>query len=398
MVPAMRFAGVDLVYALRRIAGESGVIFVMDDIRPLDATEADLGFHRIDVDIPAGTLVDTLEGLRKSVKGDFDYKLDNGLLLVRSLRSVQETTSLDRPILPQATIEVDFRGLVGWLKNNVEAAKLTRGSWRGHPVYKKVTLEVPDGGTIMDLVLQYARKVDYGLRIKRAGYAYKENPAKYVVANSLGMWRTLSKPRPLTRHRMNGSLLWRLAEASDRTGTPLCIVDRSVLFDQRAALDYTKRIVLQEELTMKEAIEVYASGDPLFLYNADDEGLIRIQGSMVNQYFGGRDLLAEPVKAGTFNGTLGELTRWLNANRKKSSTKVLMGGEIPPDAPVTSLEIEDGTTVEDAICQFAKASGQGVVVVIRDAISPKQPLENTWAGAYVTPLREWGPAGDPPLG
>jgi len=58
-VPAIRFAGVDLEYALERVATEAGWILGLDEISPREGG-ADLALVRVDVDLPAGSLDDAM--------------------------------------------------------------------------------------------------------------------------------------------------------------------------------------------------------------------------------------------------------------------------------------------------------------------------------------------------
>lgn len=397
LIPELRFAGVDLIYALRRVAGEADVLLVLDEIRPQDASLQDLGFERIDIDLPAGPIQQALETLRGEVQGAFDYRLEDNILVVRSIKSLKAETSLDKTLLPAGTLTVNFKELVNWIYATVPGSLLRIGSRIGQPVYKKVTLEIPPNTSVMDLFLMYAKAVDSGLRIRRAGYMYKDGQNDKVVANTLGMWIKLDKPVLLLRSRMARSAIWTLAEIESRTGTPITVIDRSVMNDNRGVLNFSNR--LDPKTPVEDAVDLLsgATEDTPGDYGwVNDDGVIKIKTHLFLYYLPGRDLLDEKVNGGSFEGTLAELTRWLNANRKNPSPKVLMAGEIDPTQKRGTIEVEDGTRVEDVLYQFARASGQGWVVVIKDSTSPLQPLTNTWAGAWVTPLEEWGPAGELP--
>jgi hypothetical protein len=111
----------------------------------------------------------------------------------------------------------------------------------------------------------------------------------------------------------------------------------------------------------------------------------------------GRELLDEKLRGGSFEGTLAELTRWIHEHRKQPSTKLLMGGEIRPDVERAKLDVAEDTTILEALLSFARATNQGFVVVLRDSLSPAKPLDEVWAGAFISRLSDWGPDGVLPL-
>src|SRR5262245_10944378 len=91
-VPALRFAGVDLEYALERIATEAGLVIALDEIMPKDQSP-DLRLIRVDVDLPAGSLEQVMNTLREKI-GGFDYRIYPGVLYVRSSLLIDQKTSL----------------------------------------------------------------------------------------------------------------------------------------------------------------------------------------------------------------------------------------------------------------------------------------------------------------
>jgi hypothetical protein len=107
----------------------------------------------------------------------------------------------------------------------------------------------------------------------------------------------------------------------------------------------------------------------------------------------GRELFREELLAGEFEGTLGDLARWINTHRKSASDSVLMGGEIVEGQPRAKLTIAPGTTVQQALVAFAKASGVSQYAVVLDMLSPvsgKQVAHpNAWHGAYLQELSDW---------
>ena len=401
-LPALRFAGVDLKYALRRIAAEADVLLILDEVRPRDVRFKDLGFERVDVDLAAGPIDEALEKLREQVSGAFDFRLKEGLLLVRSARALDEQTVLDEPLLPAAAISVDLERLLRFVMTKVPNAYLTYGDRAGQPVYKVVELKVSNGSSILDLFEMYARAVPTNLQILRAGYDF-ENPRILptgekqikVVANTLRLWSTMDQPQLLPRDRRQPSMIWALASVEERTGTPIGVLDRAPLLDNNGSLSYRRRrdpgTPLEQVL---DAMGVMGPSSPRAYDWSRKDGVIRVVAHRYDFYLPGKDLMDEKVAAGTFEGTLAELTRWLNAQRKNPSEKILMGGEIVPGATVARIEVPEDTRVEDVLFLFAAASGEGFVVTIKDAVSPREPLEDTWAGAYLTRLHDWGESGE----
>jgi hypothetical protein len=403
-VPEMRFAGVDLNYALRRIAAEADVLLILDEIRPKDVRFQDLGFERVDVDLEAGPIDEALEKLREQVSGAFDFRLKEGLLLVRSSRSLEEQTVLDEPLLPGAVISVDLERLLRFVMEKVPNAYLTYGDRAGQPVYQVVELNVSAGSSILDLFEQYGRSVPTNLHILRAGYDYEDprilptgGKQVKVVANTLGLWSTMDRPQLLPRDRQQPSVVWALASVQERTGVPIGVLDRAPLLNNNGFLSYRRR--KDRGLPLEEALDIMGveggAAPRSYNWSRRDDGVIRVASQRYDFYLPGKDLMDEKVAGGTFEGSLAELTRWLNAKRKNPSEKVLMGGEIVPDATVAKIEVPEDTRVEDVLFLFAAASNEGFVVNIKDALSPREPLENTWAGAYVTRLHDWGENGEP---
>ena len=402
VVSALQFAGVDLVYAVRRVGGEAGLLVVLDEIRPRGTGREDLGFGRIDLDLPAGPVEHAKDALREAASGAFDYRVDGELLLVRSILTLDQQTVLDEGVLPAASIEVDLYGLLRFVTANVPNAIMRMGSRIGQPVFKKVELEVAEGSSILELFAAYARGVPTGLHIRRAGYDYEgrlmgipEEPGKkFVVSNTVGLWSALDVPTPLPINRSVPSAIWALASVAERTETAMLVLDRSLLLDNVGSLSYTRKLDRGYELA--RALEKIGwQGEGVrreYQWNRVGDVVV-LETVHYSSYLPGRDLMAEPVRGGTFEGTLGELVRWLNANRKSDSPKMLMGGEISAGAAVAKLEIAEDAIVSDVLLQFVEKTREGVNVVLRDALSPRQPLVDTWSGAFISPLPEWGPSG-----
>jgi hypothetical protein len=112
----------------------------------------------------------------------------------------------------------------------------------------------------------------------------------------------------------------------------------------------------------------------------------------------GRDLLREELLAGEFEGSLPEFARWLNTHRKNPTHEVLMGGEIAEGQKRGKLTIAPGTTLQQALVAFARASGVGINVVLLGSTNPLSGKllshPNAWEGAFIQDLAEWIPTED----
>lgn len=393
-VAALRFAGVDLIYALQRLAGEAGLLLVLDEVRPRGLIGEDLALERVDLDLPAGPIEDALARLQEVAK--FDFEIEDGVLLVHSSRSLEERSALDAHRLPGVQLEVDFPGLLRWIGQTTPDAYLHMGARRGQPVYRRVALQVEPGTSVFDLLVDFSRAVGAGLRIRRAGYKLEGHDDR-VVATTVGMLSALDEPQPAPPTRSSRGITWALANLEDRSGVPICVIDRSALLDLRGSLNYIQKI--DRGLPLDAALDAIAwrgsDVDADFTWERLD-GVVRVRSRHFDYYLTGRDLLDERLEAGVFEGSLAELARWINGHRREPSSKVLAGGEILDSAPRARIEIADGTRVEDALIQFAAAAGEGWSLVVRDSVSPVQPMENTWAGAYLSRLADWGHRGPRP--
>ncbi|MFQ5513852.1 MAG: hypothetical protein ACE5FG_05385 [Myxococcota bacterium] len=393
-IPALGFAGVDLVYALRRVAAEAQVLLALDEV-DAGPLVPDLARYRVDVDLPAGPVSRALDTLREAT-GAFDYRIHGNVLYVRSVLAVDAVTALDVGGLAATHLNVDFVELVRWIMHVRPGSFLNANKTRGEPVYRKVELEVAEGSAILDLLIQYAAKVERGWRMKRAGQRVTDAQGRPgIVASSLSLWSALKQPDPLPRYRMNTSTLGALASIQDRTGTAICIKDRSVTGTIQPSLDYRKK--LDPGLDFEESLRLLAKPPPTssladFSWERRDR-VVLLTSQFYEYYLPGRDLLRSELQGGAFEGTLAELARWLNESRKGSVRKVLMGGEILRDAPRARIEVPEGASVEEALLAFAHASGDGWVIVIVDAFTPEASAQKIppgdWRGAYLTRLQPW---------
>lgn len=399
-VPALRFAGVSLKYALRRAAGAAGLIIVIDELRVPGTDSEDLAVERIDVDLPAGNVQDALETLYEAVPA-FDYHVENGLMLVRSRRVLSDTTALDVKDLPASNVTVDFRGMISHIMAERPYTFLRPGDLRGMPAYLKVPLDIKENSSVLDVLVQFAHLSKTGLLIRRAGYRVSEDTltggtapkgAALISATTVGMIRSLDTPRPLTRWRAKKSLVVTLSGIEARAGKPFVIRDRSLLQDNRGALNFKNGHDLPTKPVDWVLGELGRGKDgrrDRFSWTEDEE-IIHVDSTAFEDFPTGRVILEEKLEAGDFEGTLAELTRYINAKRKNPSIKLLMGGEILESAPKAKIEVRDGMTVEEVLYEFARKTGEGWVYVVRDNRYPHQTVSaRTWSGGYLSRLQDW---------
>jgi hypothetical protein len=399
-VPALRFAGVDLKYALRRVAGAAGVIIVIDELRQPGTQTEDLAVERIDVDLPAGGIKEALETLHEAIPA-FDYRVEDGLMLVRSRRVLAEVTALDLKDLPASKVTVDFRGMINHIMAERPRTYLRTGNIVGMPARKKIDLDIAQDSSVLDAFVQFARKVETGLLIRRAGYQVSEEViapgaapegAILITATTVEMIRRFDNPRPLTRWRNKKSLVVTMSSMQQRAGKPFVIRDRSLLQDNRGELNFKRGNDLPDK-SIKWVLDTLATGRDgrrdRFTWT-EEESFIRIDSTAFDDFPTGRVILQEELEAGSFEGTLAELTRYVNANRKNPSAKILMGGEILADAARAKIEVRDGMTVQEMLDEFASQSGEGWVYIVRDNRYPHQTVDpGTWSGGYMSRLQDW---------
>ena len=394
-VPALRFAGVDLIYALRRVAAEAELLLALDEIQPRDLGP-DLNRFGVDLDLPAGPVQKVLEELKRET-GAFDFKISDNLIYVRSQLSLQQTTGFDMKDLPAAQLKVNIEELVKWIMVNRRSTYLKVKRVRGEPMFRVVELNVAEKSSVLDLLLMYVKKANRGWRIRRAGQSTHDPQGRLgIVANTVALWGPLDKPNKLSRIRMEDSIVAALASVSERTKTPICIKDASPLGNFRGWLDYGHKT--DPQMDARESVGTLAwagvtsTGDHFSWESLN--GVIRVDSQFYTRRLPGQDLLNDTVKGGKFDGTLPELARWLNRNRTKPAQKTLMGGEITGDGPRAQLEIADGSSVEAVLLDFAQASGSGwnLVLLEPDPERPSsQPHAKYWDGAFLTPLALWTP-------
>ena len=109
------------------------------------------------------------------------------------------------------------------------------------------------------------------------------------------------------------------------------------------------------------------------------------------------DILGERLRAGEFEGTLPELSRWINHNRAVPSNTLMVSTEIRDDLPSAKLVIPRASTVEEVLLQFATETGTGWVFVENGATTRSKLGigDNTttglqWFGGYLMPISDFG--------
>src|SRR5262249_46574026 len=236
-VPALRFAGVDVEYALQRIATEAGWVLCLDEASPKDKAP-DLALVRIDTDFPAGTLDETMRRLRDLV-GMFSYTLENGVLYVRSNELAKDKTTLDAPMLKGGRFKGELAELIPAIMREHPTAFIhlqqISGGFAGPPT----EMDIPKNASVKDALLLYARSAKAGWLIHRtAEFTRDATGAPAIVGTTTeprGPRRTTSRV-PIVYNRMSG--ISALADASIRTNTPFVVYERSLLQDTRGILNF----------------------------------------------------------------------------------------------------------------------------------------------------------------
>ncbi len=398
-IKALQFAGVDLEYALERIAAEAGMPLALDQIRPEDRSP-DLGLYRVDVDLPAGSVDQVLAALKKSA-GGIDFEIVDGIVYVRSNLLVTSKTPIDLPMLPKSTFKGTISDLANYIQKSVPKSFVAVERVVGDPEPPAVEFEIADKSSVKDALLQYARAAKLGWTMLRAGNVV--NDPEYgvaVVGTSLQMRypRTTTSRRPQVFNLM--STTGALASASARLNVPMVVLDRTVLMNTRGFLNLSSQ--KEQIVPLKACLDELAEsgwGPEHWHFKwkmVDDVPVIESRDFLAT--LAGRDLLREELLAGEFEGSLPEFTRWLNTHRKKPTHEVLMGGEVVEGQKRGKLTIASGTTLQQALVAFAKASGVGINFVLLGSTNPLSGKivshPKAWQGAFVQDLAEWIPTAE----
>jgi hypothetical protein len=391
----LRFAGVDLLYAVRRVASEAGLRLVVDEVRTPTGEGADLGLTFVDLDLQSGPVQNALEELRDATGEGFDYRVLDGVLIVRSVRSMQKPTDIDLPSLPHTQVEADLVGFARWIQQARPNTFLEVEPIRGEPIYRRVDVEIPPNSSVLQAITIFARAVDRPIRLLRGGREFETTDlpeaASTVVATTLAMMPPLSEPQPVRPDRNGNSMIFALARLEKQSGAVITVVDRTVLGDHRGSMDFA--FGKEPRGTVPEILDVLRSrfdGPDIFRWEERD-GLYRVHTRGFDYYLTGRDILEDVVRGGSFEGSLHDLARWLEKQRMNPTGKKIWAGEFLPDAKTGRIEVSEGTTVEEVLNQFAKATGAGWFFVARGGYTPSEEGHVPWEGAFLTSLREWGP-------
>ena len=393
-VPALRFAGVNLEYALERIATEAGLAVALDEIMPQDQGP-DLSLIRVDLDLPAGPLDDAMRVLREKV-GGFDYRIYPEVLYVRSNMLVDQKTSIDLPLLDGGQFEGDLGGLAKMIMQQRPSSYISVQYIQGASAGGNVKLDIKDKSSVKDVLIQYAGAAKYGWAMRRAGHLTKDadgRPAIFGTSIEPRGPRTSTSRLPAVYNRLSGAAA--LANASKRLDTPFVVYDRTVLQDVRGIMN----LALQNDplLPLDKTLDnLSQSGFGPTSWHFKWKMVDGVPVLMTNHflyYLRGRDILSRTLLPGEFEGSLPELARWLNTHMKDGAGDVLMGGEIVDGQPRGKVKAEAGTTVAQAIEQFARSSRTSPYVLVLDMLNPftgafvEHP--RAWHGAYLQDLAEW---------
>jgi hypothetical protein len=123
--------------------------------------------------------------------------------------------------------------------------------------------------------------------------------------------------------------------------------------------------------------------------------LVVVYSEVIDRLPRGAEILEERLGGGRFQGSLAELGRWLTQQLRRTSGRRLAAGEIVPGAPTATLLVEEGTTVGEVLESFARATKRGWYLATFDRATPKSQLLESWRGAYLSDLAEWGEEATP---
>jgi hypothetical protein len=400
-ISALKFAGVDLEYALERVAAEAGMPLGLDEIKPRD-NSPDLARYRVDLDLPAGPVDAALRTLRTGA-GGFDFDIVDGVIYVRSQLSLTAKTPLDLPLLAQKQFKGTIKELVGYVMASIPLSFMTVERVVGGPEPPEVEFAIADKSSVKDVFLQYARASKLGWTIRRAGFVVEaKGYGTAIVGTSIEVRRPRVAVWRLPQGYNENSTTSALASVSARLKVPMLVLDRSVIMDARGDLNLS--IQQDPRMPLVETLDELARsgwGPTVWQYRWKmDDGVPVLASRHFLYMLAGRDFLREELLAGEFEGSLPELARWINTHQKKSTGWVLMGGEIVAGQPRIRFTVAPGTTVQQALVAFAKSSGVSPYVNLLDLTDPVSGKlinhPHTWSGAFLQDLAEWlpEPAGD----
>jgi hypothetical protein len=391
-VPELRFGGVDLTYALRRVAAEADILLTLDEIN-VESGLGDLSFRFFGGKIAAGPLTRVLDAMQAQTS-DWSYEIDDGVLYVRSEMPSDVVTHVDDGFLKGGTIHASLPELMRWIMQQQPSSLVQALPVLGQPYDRKVTLDIPDGASPMDVFRMYAKEARVGWRMARAGYLTKdEGVKKTYVASGVRLWSRLDRPANLPSVRLERSPIRALVSIDMRVDEPLCIFDQSVLGMNRGLLDFDSAI--DPGLPIDESMNSLGfrkNGRHRWFVWKREGGrvMVRSRTFLGNPY--NSVLLDQKVHGAHFEGTLADLAGLLNASRIETSPDALLGGEVIDGLPRAELDIPEGSTIADALYSFAEATGVGFNYVLLDLtgrVRDRELPEHTWRGAWVSSNVEW---------
>jgi hypothetical protein len=320
---------------------------------------------------------------------------------VRSNLLVATKTPIDLPLLPKSSFKGRLRDLVAYIQKTIPKSYVAVERVVGDPEPPAAEFEIADKSSVKDALLQYARATKLGWTMLRAGNVVNDpQHGVAVVGTSIQMRypRKSTSRRPQVFNLM--STVGALASASARLNVPMVVLDRTVLLNTRGFLNISSQ--REQIVPLKACLDELAESGwgPEhwhFRWKMVDDVPV-IESRMFLYSLPGRDLLREELLAGEFEGSLPEFTRWLNTHRKNPTHEVLMGGEIVEGQKRGKITIAPGTTLQQALVAFARASGVGINFVLLGSTNPLSGKVVThpkaWQGAFIQDLSEWIPTAE----
>ncbi|HTO53914.1 MAG TPA: hypothetical protein VMR50_11050 [Myxococcota bacterium] len=393
-VPLLRFAGVNLEYALGRVATEAGWVLALDEINPKDLSP-DLGLKRVDLDIPAGTLDDAMRRLRDQV-GGFQYSLEDGIVYVRSDSLAGQKTSLDEPLLKGGKFHGDLGDLILSIMREHPSSFIRLTRVQDGFAGGAVDIEIPKDASVRTALVTYARAAKAGWVIRRSNELIHDEQGRPAVVGT-GIQPLGPRPAPTSLPdiytKLSGTSA--LADMVLRLNQPLLVYDRSALQDVRGVLDFS--ILGDPKMPLPKSLELLAKSgwgpQNWHFHYREEDGVTVLRTNTFLYYLRGRDFLANPMLGGDFEGSLPELARWINAHQKSPTGDVLMGGEIADGMRKGKIHVESGQTIHQVLLAFTKASGISPYVVVLDMLNPISGMmverAGAWKGAFIMDLTDW---------
>lgn len=360
-LPELHFVGVTGLYALQRIATESGALLGIDQSYPLEsASESSFTRARVDIDIPAGSTVgDALQTIYEDI-GGFHYGGRGGGIYLRSTQIASGNRAADDPLMPVRRYKGNFVHLRPWLLQGAQLAVLPK-IYPGTPSYQDVDFKTEEALSVIDFMMRYGNEVGSGWILARPR-PDSRNPKPTVgpfAIKEVGLLR----PRvgfQRDRFSFRTSLIASIVDISEQTGVPICLVDWS-----GSSIDLVPSLSMEtspqpRKSTALEALRLLASPAPTAeLFRFEERGDVILAHSAQYDLLiaAATPLLTQQVKGGSFSGSLGELARWLNRNHLNPGGGKLLAGELFVGDPVSSLEISEGATIQKVLLDFAARTG-----------------------------------------